>query len=73
MSVDYAAHIAAEEAHIRRLAADPGWRGYAVDKASRMAREHPGMYASLPQIVADTPTNPSHQPTTGAADQCPSN
>ena len=63
---DFSTHIAAEEAHTRKLAAIPGWRGYIEDKARRMAKWQPGMYGHLPEIVAETemtPTNPSTQET----------
>jgi hypothetical protein len=55
MSVDFAAHIAAEVAHTRKLAAIPGWRPYIEKKASGMAKKYPGLYAHLPQVVAETP------------------
>jgi hypothetical protein len=55
--IDLASHIAAEEAHTRKLAADPGWRGYIEDKAARMARWQPSMYGHLPDLVRATPLN----------------
>lgn len=45
---DFLAHIAAEEAHTAKLAAQPGWREYIEHKAARMAKW-------MPQIVAQTP------------------
>ncbi len=53
--MDFAAHIAAEEAHTRELAANPAWRAYIKDKAEKMARWQPAMYGRLPEIVAQTP------------------
>lgn len=53
--MDFSAHIAAEEAYTRELAADPAWREYIEDKAEKMARWQPAMYGRLPQIVSDTP------------------
>jgi hypothetical protein len=49
---DFPAQIAAEEAHIRKLAALPGWFEYADHKARGMAKKYPALYASLPQVVA---------------------
>lgn len=59
--IDFAAHIAAEEAHIRELAAIPGWREYIEDKAERMAKWQPAMYGHLPEIVAQTPITTTNQ------------
>jgi hypothetical protein len=53
--IDYATHIAAEEAHTARLAAMAGCRDYIKDKAARMAKWMPSMYGRLPEIVAQTP------------------
>lgn len=64
MVIDFPAHLAAEEAHIRALAAIPGWRDYIVDKAARMAKWQPSMYGHLPEIVRATPINPPNQETT---------
>jgi hypothetical protein len=55
--IDLPAHIAAEEAHIQKLAAIPGWRDYVKDKARRMAKQQPSMYGHLPEIVRATPIN----------------
>jgi hypothetical protein len=52
--IDLTAHIAAEEAHIQKLAADPGWRDYVKDKARRMAKQQPSMYGHLPDLVTKT-------------------
>jgi len=60
--MDFAAHIAAEEAHTRKLAADPGWREYIVEKARRMAKHYPGLYGHLPEIVKATPINQPETP-----------
>jgi hypothetical protein len=52
--MDFEAHIAAEAAHLQRLARIPGWRNYAVDKADVYARKQPALYATLPAVVAAT-------------------
>jgi hypothetical protein len=62
MSFDLAAHLAAEEAHARSLAADPAWRAYVKDKAARMAKDQPSMYGHLPDLVAQTPINQPETP-----------
>lgn len=55
MVIDFAAHIAAEEAHTRKLASLRGWREYIEKKAAGMARHYPDLYAHLPAIVTATP------------------
>lgn len=50
--MNFAAHIAEETAHLERMAAIPGAQGYAKDKAEKMAKWQPAMYAHLPQAVA---------------------
>jgi hypothetical protein len=47
-------HIAAEEAHTRKLAALPAWREYITDKAATYAKKQPALYGHLPQVVAET-------------------
>lgn len=54
MVIDLAAHIAAEEAHTQKLARIPGWQDYIKEKARRMAKHYPGLYAQLPQLVEQT-------------------
>jgi hypothetical protein len=56
--LNLAAHIAAETAHIERMARIPGAREYARDKAQKMAKWQPAMYGHLPEIVSATPLNP---------------
>lgn len=51
--MDFPTHIAAETAHIRKLAADPGFADYVKDKARRMAKHYPSMYGNLPAVVAE--------------------
>jgi hypothetical protein len=43
MSVDFPAHIAAEESWTRQLASEPGWREYIERKADVMAKHSPGL------------------------------
>ena len=52
--MDFAAHIAAEEAHTVQLASIPGWQDYIKKKTERMAKWQPSMYGHLPQLVAKT-------------------
>jgi hypothetical protein len=52
--MNFAAQIAAEEAHTQALARIPGWQPYIVDKARRMAKHYPGLYGHLPQLVEKT-------------------
>jgi hypothetical protein len=54
MPFDLPAHLAAEEAHLRKLAAIAGWREYVTDKAARMAKAQPSMYGHLPALVTRT-------------------
>jgi hypothetical protein len=52
--MDFTAHIAAEAAHLQRMARIPGWRDYAVDKAKVYAAKQPALYGHLPAVVAET-------------------
>jgi hypothetical protein len=52
--MDFAAELAAEEAHTQQLARIPGWQDYIKEKARRMAKHYPALYGHLPALVADT-------------------
>jgi hypothetical protein len=64
--MNYESHIAAEAAHLIRMAKDPGWRDYAKDKAEKMARWQPALYGNFPQLVAEAikekASDPSNDP-----------
>lgn len=64
--MNLAAHIAAEAAHLQRMAAIPGAREYAKDKAEKMAKWQPVMYGRFPEIVSATPLNATNQETAHA-------
>lgn len=54
--IDYANHIASEEAHTVKLARIPGCQDYIRHKAKGMARKYPELYAQLPALVEETIT-----------------
>lgn len=75
MPFDPEAHRAEMLAHYTKLAKTPGWKQYVSHRLKEMAKECPGLYADLHELVAkalaDSPA-PSSSPTAAGPSQKPS-